>query len=152
MRALLIASMLALSAPSVTIAQSADPIVAEAATPELEERARALGRTLRCVVCQNQSIEESDADLAADMRVLVREELSAGKTEAEVTALMRDRYGDYVLLKPPVQGNTIVLWFAPLIAALGGLFWFISLRRRREVEPLEALSDEDRARLEALRR
>jgi len=120
-------------------------------SPEIEARARALGRTLRCVVCQNQSIEESDAELAADMRALVREELSSGSTEAEVTALMRDRYGDYVLLKPPVQGNTLVLWFAPLIAIFLGLIWFISLKRKRQSVPVEALSDEERERLEALR-
>lgn len=119
--------------------------------PEVEARARALGRTLRCVVCQNQSIEESDAELAADMRTLVREALSSGSTEAEVTALMRDRYGDYVLLKPPVQGNTLVLWFAPLIAIFLGLVWFISLKRKRQSAPVEALSDEERERLEALR-
>jgi len=120
-------------------------------SPEIEARARALGRTLRCVVCQNQSIEESDAELAADMRTLVREALSSGSTEAEVTALMRDRYGDYVLLKPPVQGNTLVLWFAPLIAIFLGLVWFISLKRKRQSIPVEALSDEERERLEALR-
>lgn len=120
-------------------------------SPENEARARALGRTLRCVVCQNQSIEESDAELAADMRTLVREALSSGSTEAEVTALMRDRYGDYVLLKPPVQGNTLVLWFAPLIAIFLGLVWFISLKRKRQSVPVEALSDEERERLEALR-
>lgn len=120
-------------------------------SPENEARARALGRTLRCVVCQNQSIEESDAELAADMRTLVREALSSGSTEAEVTALMRDRYGDYVLLKPPVQGNTLVLWFAPLIAIFLGLVWFISLKRKRQSVPVETLSDEERERLEALR-
>lgn len=120
-------------------------------SPEIEARARELGRTLRCVVCQNQSIEESDAELAADMRTLVREALSSGSTEAEVTALMRDRYGDYVLLKPPVQGNTLVLWFAPLIAIFLGLVWFISLKRKRQSVPVETLSDEERERLEALR-
>ncbi|GLQ19710.1 cytochrome c-type biogenesis protein [Algimonas porphyrae] len=152
MRALLIAGLLTLSTPTTLPAQQSDPVVTQAVSPEIEARARSLGRTLRCVVCQNQSIEESDADLAADMRVLVREELSAGKTEAEVTALMRDRYGDYVLLMPPVQGNTLILWFAPLIAALVGLFWFVSLRRRQQTDPLPALTEEERARLETLRR
>ena len=80
---------------------------------EIEERARDVGKQLRCVVCQNQSIEESDAELAADMRFVVRERLVAGDSDEEVIALMRDRYGDYVLLKPPVQGNTFVLWGAP---------------------------------------
>lgn len=119
---------------------------------EIEARARDLGHLLRCVVCQNQSIEESDAELAADMRALVREQLAAGLDEAEVTELMRERYGDYVLLKPPVQRNTLVLWFAPFLAFLGGVIWFLSLRRRRETVAPEALSDVERARLEALRK
>ena len=120
-------------------------------SPEIETRARDLGRMLRCVVCQNQSIEESDAELAADMRALVREQLASGSTESEVTALMRDRYGDYVLLKPPVQGNTLVLWFAPVVAVLIGLFWFVSLRRMHQLTPMDDLSDAERKRLEALR-
>lgn len=120
-------------------------------SPEVEARARDLGKTLRCVVCQNQSIEESDADLAADMRALVREELAGGASEEEVTQLMRDRYGDYVLLKPPVQGNTLILWFAPLMLVFGGLAWFVSLRRRRSPEQLRDLSEDEQARLKALR-
>ena len=120
-------------------------------SPEIETRARDLGRTLRCVVCQNQSIEESDAELAADMRALVREQLASGSTEAEVTALMRDRYGDYVLLKPPMQGNTLVLWFAPVVAVLIGLFWFVSLRRMHQLAAMDDLSNAERKRLEALR-
>lgn len=152
MKAFLIAGLLAVSVPQDLWAQQADPAVAEAISPEIEDRARALGRTLRCVVCQNQSIEESDADLAADMRLLVRQELSAGASEADVTALMRERYGDYVLLKPPVQGNTLILWFAPLLAALAGLGWFVSLRRRRPTMSPDALTDDERARLESLRR
>ena len=70
----------------------------------------------------------------------------------DVIALMRERYGDYVLLKPPVQGNTLILWFAPLLAALAGLVWFVSLRRRRPTMSPDALTADERARLEALRR
>lgn len=149
---ILLLSFLMLVAPQ-TFAQidPAPSVTSASVSADVEDRARALGRTLRCVVCQNQSIEESDAELAADMRALVREELSSGSTEAEVTALMRDRYGDYVLLKPPVQGNTLVLWFAPLIAIFLGLIWFISLNRKRQSIPVEALSVEERKRLEALR-
>ena len=126
-------------------------MVAPPTDADIEDRARALGKTLRCVVCQNQSIEESDAELAEDMRALVREELSSGKTEAEVTALMRDRYGDYVLLRPPVQRNTLVLWFAPLLLVGGALVWVLRARSRRAEVPAP-LSDDERARLDALRR
>ena len=118
---------------------------------DVEDRARELGKTLRCVVCQNQSIEESDAELAQDMRALVREQLASGATEAEVTALMRDRYGDYVLLRPPVQRNTLVLWFAPLVLVGGALVWALRARGRGTAVPVE-LTDEERARLDALRR
>lgn len=120
-------------------------------SPEVEARARDLGRTLRCVVCQNQSIEESDADLAKDMRSLVRERLAAGDTEAEVTALMRDRYGDFVLLKPPVQHNTYVLWFAPLAFIAVALGWFLTARRKPEASD-DALSDGDAKKLAELRK
>ncbi len=121
------------------------------ADADVEDRARALGKTLRCVVCQNQSIEESDAELAEDMRELVREELASGKSEAEVTALMRDRYGDYVLLKPPVQRNTLILWFAPLLLVGGALIWMVRARGSRADVPAP-LSDSERARLDALRK
>ncbi|MGB6231044.1 MAG: cytochrome c-type biogenesis protein [Litorimonas sp.] len=147
-------SLLLMLLPASALAQMAEPFEAlpeQTVSLEVETRARALGRTLRCVVCQNESIEESDAPLAADMRVLVRHELMAGRTEAEVTAMMRDRYGDYVLLRPPVQMNTLVLWFGPLVAVIAGLFWFLSLRRKRSGVAPDALSDEERARLDQLR-
>ncbi|WP_409432397.1 cytochrome c-type biogenesis protein CcmH [Litorimonas sp. RW-G-Af-16] len=98
---------------------------------DLETRAKDVGHALRCVVCQNQSIEESDALLAADMRKLVRERLSAGDSEAEVIDYMQERYGDYVLLKPPVQGNTYALWFLPFLVMVGGLIWFMVSGKRR---------------------
>jgi len=95
--------------------------------PVLEARARALSQQLRCVVCQSQHIDDSNAPLAKDMRLLVRERLLAGDTDQEILTYLVNRYGDYVLLKPPVQGNTIVLWAAPLIiflmaGALAGLY------------------------------
>jgi cytochrome c-type biogenesis protein CcmH len=119
---------------------------------EIETRARDVGMQLRCVVCQNQSIEESDAPLAADMRNMVRERLVAGDSEADVIALMRDRYGDYVLLLPPVQGNTIILWAGPVV--LVGFFllwWVISVRRNPLQGEVKALSDDEKAKLDALR-
>jgi len=118
---------------------------------EQEQRARDIGAQLRCVVCQNQSIEESDADLAQDMRRVVREELATGASDAEVIERIRQSYGDYVLLKPPVQSNTYLLWFLPALFVLTGLMWFIS-QRRREFKPIanEALSETDEALLNDL--
>lgn len=98
--------------------------VAQVPDAEIEARAKEVGRSLRCVVCQNQSIDESDAPLAADMRKLVRLRLKEGDSNVEVINYMQERYGDYVLLKPPVQANTYILWFAPFLLLLSGLIWF----------------------------
>lgn len=118
-------------------------------SPAEETRAREVGAGLRCVVCQNQSIEDSEAPLAQDMRTIVRDRIAAGETNAEVTAYMRDRYGDYVLLKPPVQANTYALWFLPAVLVLGMGIW---LFRRRKITLVTAtsMSEDDRARLDAL--
>jgi cytochrome c-type biogenesis protein CcmH len=90
---------------------------------KLEARAREIGRTLRCLVCQNQSIDDSDAPLAHDLRVLLRERLTAGNTDAQAIGFMVARYGNFILLKPPVQADTLALWFGPalllIIAAIG---------------------------------
>ena len=150
MRAHLIAAMLAL-APAAA-AQTPMPD-APAVSPETEARARAVGQQLRCVVCQNQSIEESDAQLAADMRRLVREQLEAGVTEAEVIEGMRARYGDFVLLSPPVQANTLILWVGPFALIGGALLAYLLMGRRgrRQDAVAAPLSDAERARLTALR-
>lgn len=96
--------------------------------PVLEARARELSKSLRCVVCQNQTIDDSDAALAADLRVALRERLLAGDTDEEAIAWLVERYGDYVLLKPPMNAGTMALWLGPLaIVLLGGvgvgLYW-----------------------------
>lgn len=98
--------------------------MAQVPDAEVEARAKEVGRSLRCVVCQNQSIDESDAPLAADMRKLVRLRLREGDSNVEVIDYMQERYGDYVLLKPPVQTNTYILWFAPFLLLVSGLIWF----------------------------
>lgn len=108
------------------------------ADPEMEENARAVSRHLRCVVCQNQSIDDSDAELAGDMRVLVRERIMAGDTNREVLDYMVSRYGNYVLLKPPFEASTYVLWIGPaVIFFLGmiavGVFMY---QRRPQVVPM----------------
>lgn len=113
--------------------------------PALEARARDIGRQLRCVVCQSQSIDDSDAPLAKDMRLLVRERLVAGDSDEEIYAYLVDRYGDYVLLNPPVQGNTILLWAAPVIIFLGAAasaFVYLANMRR---EAKRAAGPETRA-------
>ena len=107
---------------------------AQMSDAEVETRAKEVGRSLRCVVCQNQSIDESDAPLAADMRKLVRTRLKQGDSNAEVIDYMQERYGDYVLLKPPVQVNTYILWFLPFLLLLGVLGWFFRASRKTGAE------------------
>jgi cytochrome c-type biogenesis protein CcmH len=95
--------------------------------PVLEARARTISAELRCMVCQNQSIDDSDADLAHDLRVLVRERITAGDTDAQVRQYLVNRYGDYILLQPPLKSSTLLLWLGPvllLLAAAGGVFLF----------------------------
>lgn len=100
--------------------------------PILEARAREISKNLRCLVCQNQSIDESNAELAADIRRLVRERLVAGDTDDQVIQYMVDRYGDFVLLKPPFKPITYLLWFAPiLLFASAGIGGFLFFRRHR---------------------
>jgi cytochrome c-type biogenesis protein CcmH len=121
------------------------------ADPTLEARARALSKELRCMVCQNESIDDSNADLAHDLRVIVRQRLVAGDTDPQVLDYMRARYGDFVLLRPPVDRATWVLWFGPFAVLLaGGGAIFLAIRTRRSVTPAAALSDDERSRLEAL--
>ncbi|MBI3199676.1 MAG: cytochrome c-type biogenesis protein CcmH [Rhodospirillales bacterium] len=121
--------------------------------PALELRARDIGRALRCVVCQNQSIDDSNAEVARDMRRAVRERLSAGDDDRAVFAYMVARYGDYVLLKPPFKAGTWVLWLGgPLVLLIAGAALLIAARRRRQVPlaPLQPLSEEEQRRLDAL--
>lgn len=119
--------------------------------PALEGRAREIGRALRCVVCQNQSIDDSVAEVARDMRRAVRERLVAGDSDSDVFGFMVARYGDYVLLKPPFKAGTLVLWLgAPLVLLLAGGALLFAARRRKPVVPPAPLSDEERRRLDAL--
>src|SRR6202034_2639891 len=107
--------------------------------PALEARAREIGRALRCVVCQNQSIDDSAAEVAHVMRGAVRERLSAGDSDAQVMQFMVARYGDYVLLKPPCKAETLILWLgAPLVLLLAGGGLLVAARKRRTVEPTPA--------------
>jgi cytochrome c-type biogenesis protein CcmH len=118
------------------------------ADPALEQRARQISSGLRCLVCQNQSIDDSDAPLARDLRVLVRERLEAGDSDAEVESFVVARYGDFVLLRPPVNAYTIILWTAPALVLLAGAVGiFVTLRRRKVVRTVPGLSEQEREAL-----
>ncbi len=120
------------------------------ADPALEARARDISRSLRCLVCQNESIDESNADLARDIRVLLRERLVAGDTDVAARQFLVDRYGDFVLLKPPLEGATLLLWFGPVLVLLvGGVAVGLYLRRR-PVAPPPPLTAAERARVAQL--
>jgi cytochrome c-type biogenesis protein CcmH len=120
------------------------------ADPALEARARAIAAELRCLVCQNQSIDDSDAPLAKDLRILLRERLSAGASDAEAKAYIVSRYGDFVLLRPPLKLQTLLLWGAPFIAlCLGGFAVWRALAGRAATAPAP-LSEEEKAKLRAL--
>lgn len=123
------------------------------ADPALEARAREISKDLRCLVCQNQSIDDSDAELAHDLRVLVRERLAAGDSDGEVTDYVVSRYGDFVLLRPPFKASTYALWLGPLVIfATGGVAVIVYYRRRRagKSDPAVTLSEQERLRLAAL--
>ncbi len=116
-----------LSAPAAAVLP--DEILKD---PALETRARGISKNLRCLVCQGEAIDESNADLAADLRRLVRARLVAGDTDAQVIDFLRDRYGDYVLLQPPVTEETALLWLLPLGVLLGGcLIVVVNVKKKR---------------------
>ncbi len=150
-RAALLALLLALTAPlpGPALAVQPDEILDD---PALEARAREISRGLRCLVCRNESIDESNADLARDMRLLVRERLVEGDTDQQVLAFIVDRYGEYVLLQPTLTGSNLALWLAaPAMLLAGGGIALVYLRRRKaRPEPEEKLSAEERARLKDL--
>lgn len=116
-----------------------------------EERARALMQELRCLVCQNQSIAESDADLARDLRVIVREQVASGRSDSEIKAYLVARYGDWILLKPPFTPATWLLWCAPLLVLAGGSLIAWRMLRRPVVQPAPLTDEEQHAAEEALR-
>jgi cytochrome c-type biogenesis protein CcmH len=121
------------------------------ADPALEARARGLSQELRCLVCQNQSIDDSNAGLARDLRILVRERLMAGDSDREVIEYLTNRYGDFVLLRPAMKPSTIALWFAPaVVLLLGATGVVVFFRRRRAVAEVPPLSPEEQRRLASL--
>ncbi len=149
MRALFLAIVLGLALPAApAFAVQPDEILDD---PDLERRARSISADLRCVVCRNESIDDSNAELARDMRLMVRERLVAGDTDAQVVNFLVERYGEYILLRPRSDGVNLILWVsAPvmLIAALG--IAGVALRRRTATE--KPLSPEEEARLRQILR
>ena len=143
---ILFAALLLLSAPAAAVLP--DEMLAD---PALEARARTISKDLRCVVCQNQSIDDSSAEVARDMRRAVRERLVAGDDDAKVYAYMVARYGDYVLLKPPFRAGTWLLWLGgPALLVVAGGVLLVAARRRKAIVPPPPLSDEEQRRLDAL--
>jgi cytochrome c-type biogenesis protein CcmH len=119
--------------------------------PVVEKRAVTLEEQLRCLVCQNQTIAESRADLALDLKKEIREQIKAGKSDAQIKQFLVDRYGDFVLYKPPLQANTVLLWVGPFVLLVAGIFaLFAYLRRRRSRVVQTSLSSDQQAQAEAL--
>ncbi|WP_137133076.1 cytochrome c-type biogenesis protein [Rhizobium sp. FY34] len=119
--------------------------------PVLEERARNLSGQLRCMVCQNQSIDDSNAELARDLRVLVRERIVGGDSDTQVIDYVVSRYGEFVLLKPRLSGKTIALWSMPaVLLVVGGFCVFVMSRRRTRSGVEKPLTPEEQARIDAL--
>lgn len=143
--------LLSLMLPMTAGAVQPDEVLAN---PVLEQRARSISANLRCLVCQNQSIDDSDAELARDLRLLVRERLVSGDTDTEVYDFVVARYGEFVLLNPVFAGHTIMLWIATPILLGGGLIvlaiW--AVRRRKTVTGKSGLSSEEEMALERLRK
>jgi cytochrome c-type biogenesis protein CcmH len=118
--------------------------------PALEARARGISAELRCLVCQNQSIDDSDAPLARDLRLLVRDRLKSGDTDAEVRSFVVQRYGEFVLLRPPVGWHTALLWAGPPVVLIAAAFGLLRSRRQRRVSAEPPLSPEEEERIRTL--
>ncbi len=140
--------LLLLTTTAPAVAQQARPMAED---PVLEERLMNLSRELRCLVCQNETLADSRADLAVDLRNEIREQMKAGKTDQEIIAFLTARYGDFVLYRPPVKASTYFLWFGPFVLLLAGLFLlFRYLKQRRQLiteKPLSAAQRRDVAAL-----
>ena len=149
LKTLLLSSVLALSVLPAFAVQP-DEVLPDAA---LEKRAREISQVLRCPVCQGENIDESNAEVSRDLRVLVRERLVAGDSDSEVLDYITDRYGEYVLFEPEKTGANLILYYAGpavLLIALGGAFVYLRGRRTGSEAPVEALSEEEKARIDEL--
>lgn len=113
--------------------------------PVVEQRLKDLAEELRCLVCQNQTIADSNAELANDLRGQIREQIAAGKSDDEILTYMTNRYGDFVLYQPPFKATTVLLWLGPAVLMLGGIALLVRILRRRRVSEV-ALTDEEKSR------
>ncbi|WP_374547023.1 cytochrome c-type biogenesis protein CcmH [Rhodoblastus sp.] len=138
-------AILALSGPAWSV--QPDEVLPDA---KLEQRARTISANLRCLVCQNQSIDDSDASLAKDLRVLVRDRLKAGDSDQQVKDFLVARYGNFILLKPPFEWDTLLLWLSPFAILALGAAAVLAGRRKGEDKPAAPLSDEEENRLKNL--
>jgi cytochrome c-type biogenesis protein CcmH len=120
--------------------------------PALEERLRRMAGELRCLVCQNQSLADSNADLAIDLRNQVRDQMRAGRSDAQIRDWLTQRYGDFVLYRPPLKATTVLLWFGPVLLLVIAITALVVTVRRRRAQPAAELTDAERARAEALLR
>ncbi|WP_439816663.1 cytochrome c-type biogenesis protein [Zavarzinia sp. CC-PAN008] len=148
LRAMALAIVLCLGLAHMAHAVAVDPPLPD---PALEARARAISKGLRCLVCQNQSIEDSNADLARDLRNLVRQRVAAGDSDEQALAFVVARYGDWVLMEPPLKPRTYALWALPGVLLVLGAGLVLIFYRRRKVEAAPApLAPDERRRLKAL--
>lgn len=130
------------------LAQEAKPLAED---PELEKRVMNLSKELRCLVCQNETLADSRADLAVDLRNEIREQMKAGKSDKEIIAFLTARYGDFVLYRPPVRPTTYLLWFGPfLLLVIGMVILYKYLRQRRDLIVPQPLSKDEKRRAEEL--
>ena len=134
---------------SVALAKEAKP----AEDPQIAQRMRALTEQLRCLVCQNETLADSRADLAEDLRKEIREQMKAGKSDGEIIAFLTQRYGDFVLYKPPVKSTTYLLWFGPFVLLFAGTgLLYRYLKKRRELIDDQPLTADERKRAEEILR
>src|SRR6266849_4277613 len=139
----------ALCVACAVIAKEARPVE----DPQIEQRMQALTQQLRCLVCQNETLADSRADLAEDLRKEIREQMKAGKSDQEIIAFLTQRYGDFVLYKPPVKATTYLLWFGTFVLLLGGtLLLYRYLKHRREIIQDQPLTAAEHKRAEELLR
>lgn len=141
--------LLSLGCAGLMLAKEAQPNE----DPQIEQRMKDLTQQLRCLVCQNETLADSHADLAEDLRKQIREQIKAGKSDQEIIGFLTDRYGDFVLYKPPVKRTTYLLWFGPFVFLAGGtVILYRYLNRRRQLIKEQPLSADERKRAEELLR
>jgi len=149
MRRVSILILLLISLAGPALAKEAKPVE----DPQIDQRMQALTQQLRCLVCQNETLADSRADLAEDLRKEIRQQMKAGKSDQEIIAFLTQRYGDFVLYKPPVKATTYLLWFGPFVLLLGGtLLLYRYLKHRREIIQDQPLTAAEHKRAEELLR